>query len=53
MVGVFSIGLPLLLAGLLALRRSWARASWQAGTLALMLMPVGVGAVVGGLALTR
>ena len=55
-IGMFSIGLPLLLAGLLALvalRRSWARASWEAASLALMAMPVGVGAVIGGLALTR
>ena len=55
-VGLLSIGLPLLLAGLLALvalRRSWARASWQAATLALMVVPVGVGVVIGGLALTR
>ena len=55
-VGLVSIGLPMLLAGLLALvalRRSWAWASWEAASLALMAMPVGVGAVIGGLALTR
>ena len=55
-LGLFTLGLPLLVSGVLAfagVRGAWSEASWRVGAAALMLIPLGPGALLVWLALTR